>query len=46
VGIGWLADHFGWNYVFVGVIAMAIIGMVVFLFMWGAKRDGYERASK
>ena len=46
VGIGWLADHFGWNYVFVGVIAMAIVGMVVFLFMWGAKRDGYERASK
>ena len=46
VGIGWLADHFGWNYVFVGVIAMAIIGMVVFLFMWGAKRDGYERANK
>ena len=46
VGIGWLADNFGWNYVFVGVIAMAIIGMVVFLFMWGARRDGYERASK
>ena len=46
VGIGWLADNFGWNYVFAGVIAMAIIGMVVFLFMWGASRDGYGRASK
>ena len=46
IGIGWLADHFGWNYVFVGVIAMAITGMVVFLFMWGARRDGYERANK
>ena len=46
IGIGWLADHFGWNYVFLGVIAMALIGMVVFLFMWGARRDGYERANK
>ena len=45
VGIGWLADNFGWNYVFVGVIAMAIVGMTVFLFMWGAKRDGYDKAN-
>ena len=45
VGIGWLADNFGWNYVFLGVIAMAIIGMVVFLFMWGARRDGYDKAN-
>ena len=45
VGMGWLADKFGWNYVFIGVIAMAVIGVGVFLAMWGAKRDGYEKAN-
>ena len=44
LGIGWLADHLGWNYVFIGVIAMAVIGMVVFLLMWRARRDGYDKA--
>ena len=45
VGMGWLADKFGWNYVFIGVIVMAIVGMGVFLAMWGAKRDGYDKAN-
>ena len=45
VGIGWLADHFGWNYVFIGVIATAVIGVMVFLAMWGARRDGYDKAN-
>ena len=45
VGMGWLADKFGWNYVFIGVIAMAVIGVGVFLLMWGAKRDGYDKAN-
>lgn len=42
LGVGVLVDHFGWNYVFVGMIAMAVVGMGVFLLMWGAKRDGYD----
>jgi OPA family glycerol-3-phosphate transporter-like MFS transporter/OPA family sugar phosphate sensor protein UhpC-like MFS transporter len=45
VGMGWLADKFGWNYVFIGVIVTAVIGVGVFLLMWGAKRDGYEKAN-
>ena len=44
LGVGWLADNYGWSYVFMGVIAMAIVGGVVFLAMWGAKRDGYDKA--
>ena len=44
LGVGWLADNLGWDYVFVGVIAVSAIGMGVFLFMWGASRDGYARA--
>jgi OPA family glycerol-3-phosphate transporter-like MFS transporter/OPA family sugar phosphate sensor protein UhpC-like MFS transporter len=45
VGIGWLADNYGWNYVFVSVIAMAIIGILMFMAIWGAKRDGYDKAN-
>ena len=45
VGIGWLADNYGWNYVFISVIAMAIIGILMFLAIWGAKRDGYDKAN-
>ncbi|MBQ5690544.1 MAG: MFS transporter [Alistipes sp.] len=45
IGMGWLADKFGWNYVFIGVIAMAIVGVGVFILMWGAKRDGYDKAN-
>lgn len=44
-GIGWLADHYGWNYVFIGVIAMAIVGILIFLSLWGVSRDGYEKAN-
>ena len=46
VGVGWLADKYGWNYVFIGVIAMAVVGVLVFLTIWGARRDGYETANK
>ena len=45
IGIGWLADKFGWNYVFVSVIAMAVIGVLIFMSIWGAKRDGYDKAN-
>jgi OPA family glycerol-3-phosphate transporter-like MFS transporter/OPA family sugar phosphate sensor protein UhpC-like MFS transporter len=44
LGVGWLADNYGWSYVFMGVIAMAVVGGVVFLVMLGAKRDGYDKA--
>ena len=45
IGIGWLADKYGWDYVFIGVIAMALIGILIFLAIWGAKRDGYDKAN-
>ena len=45
IGIGWLADNYGWNYVFVSVIAMAVIGILIFMAIWGAKRDGYDKAN-
>ena len=45
VGVGWLADNYDWDYVFIGVLITAVIGVVVFLAIWGAKRDGYEKAN-
>ncbi len=45
IGVGWIADNFGWSYVFIGVIAMAAVGVLVFLSIWGAKRDGYDKAN-
>ncbi len=44
LGVGVLVDHFGWNYVFLGMIAIAVVGMLVFMLMWSAKADGYEEA--
>ena len=45
IGIGLIADHFGWNWVFVTFIIAGLVGAVIFLSMWTAPRDGYERAS-
>ena len=45
IGIGWLADNYGWNYVFVSVIVMAVVGVLIFATIWGAKRDGYDKAN-
>ncbi|MDR3227644.1 MAG: MFS transporter, partial [Prevotellaceae bacterium] len=43
-GFGYIATEFGWDIVYISVIAVAIAGMSVFLLMWKAKADGYERA--
>ncbi len=49
LGVGALVDWInrikpgmGWDYVFLIMIAMALVGMGVFLLMWRAKRDGYD----
>ena len=41
VGLGYVAQHYGWSWAYVGILAMAVAGMAVFLLMWGAKADGY-----
>ncbi len=46
VGLGYVAQHYGWNWAYVGILAMALVGMLVFLMMWGAKADGYETEMK
>ena len=42
VGFGFISDHFGWRWVFITMIAMAVIGLLVLLTMWNTKSDGYE----
>ena len=42
VGLGFVAQHYGWNWAYVGIIGVAVVGMLVFLMMWGARADGYD----
>ena len=44
MGLGF-AQHYGWNWAYVGILGMALIGMVIFLLMWGARADGYATES-
>ena len=44
LGVGLIADNFGWKWVFITFIAVGIIGALIFLAMWKAPRDGYDRA--
>ncbi len=46
IGIGYIADCFGWNTVFQLIIAVGILGAVTFLTMWAAPRDGYRRSNE
>ena len=48
-GVGFFVDMMNkinpaksWDYVFTGMIGVAVIGMIVFLLMWNAKSNGYE----
>ena len=41
-GFGFISDHFGWRWVFITMIAMAVLGFLVLLSMWNTKSDGYE----
>jgi OPA family glycerol-3-phosphate transporter-like MFS transporter/OPA family sugar phosphate sensor protein UhpC-like MFS transporter len=44
IGVGIIADNFGWDWVFISFIAVGLIGALIFLSMWQAPRDGYKRS--
>lgn len=46
IGVGVVADHYGWNTVFYLIIGIGILGAITFITMWAAPRDGYERSQK
>ncbi len=41
VGIGFIAQHYGWGSTYLALIAVAAIGLVILLTMWSASGDGY-----
>lgn len=41
-GLGWLAQHYGWDAVFKGLILVAAVGTLCFAATWRAKAHGYE----
>ena len=44
VGLGYVAQHYGWNLAYVGILVMALVGMADFLLMWGARANGYDES--
>ncbi|MBP3612588.1 MAG: MFS transporter, partial [Rikenellaceae bacterium] len=46
LGVGMLADAYGWNTVFYVIVAVGALGAIAFATMWRAPRDGYERAKQ
>ena len=43
IGIAFIKEHYGWGVTLGSVAGFAIVGMVLFLFAWGANADGYKR---
>ena len=43
IGIAFIKEHYGWGVTLGAVAGFAIVGMVLFLFAWGANADGYKR---
>ncbi|MCF0174381.1 MAG: MFS transporter, partial [Bacteroidales bacterium] len=43
---GWIADNYGWNATYYMIIASAVIGAVLLLFIINAPANGYEAAEK
>ena len=46
IGVGIVADHWGWNVVFYLIIGIGVLGAITFITMWAAPRDGYARSQK
>lgn len=43
---GYLAQHYGWDSVFLVSVIIGTVGAVVTALMWNAPADGYEKAEK
>lgn len=42
VGMGALAQHFGWYYAYIVVIGVAVAGALIFLLLWNVKASAYD----
>ncbi len=45
VGFGFVAQHYGWGEIYITIIALSVVGILILMTMWGARGDGYERAT-
>lgn len=46
VGFGAIAQHMGWNAVFIVAIAFGVLGSLILATVWNAPADGYDKAEK
>ena len=46
VTFGYLAEHYGWDSVFMVAVIIGIVGAAVVALMWKAPADGYAKADK
>ena len=46
VGFGFISDHFGWQWVFITMIIIAILGLLALLTLWNVKSDGYDHSDE
>jgi OPA family glycerol-3-phosphate transporter-like MFS transporter/OPA family sugar phosphate sensor protein UhpC-like MFS transporter len=42
VGFGFISDNFGWQWVFITMIIIAVLGLFALLTLWNVKSDGYD----
>lgn len=40
-GLGWFSDHFGWDFLFILMSGIAIVGGLTVALLWNIKDDGY-----
>ncbi|MBO4642160.1 MAG: MFS transporter [Bacteroidaceae bacterium] len=40
-GLGWFSDHFGWDYLFILMSGVAVVGGLTVAVLWNIKDDGY-----
>ena len=46
VGVGVMADHVGWDWIYAGIIGVALVGMFTFMLLWNLKPSAYEEIEK
>ena len=44
IGIAFMKENFGWGAALFAIAATALVGMVILLFAWNAKANGYKNA--
>ena len=44
IGIAFMKETFGWGAALFAIAAMALVGMVIMLFAWNARANGYKNA--